>query len=195
MLKIILASCVAVTLTLFACQKPESRQIHAPEAPGDEMTTVMKDIETIEAAPEGEYRVVILSLHDMFVDWFEAQRKWFEYRKKFPREPVSHIVFYNTGTKEIMAYAPVLRTLIGPPETIVRLTVDRSGTNEKALLGYYEGYDTAYATEVRSFHRLPRALSLTEARALGFDPSPRYLMAADFPELDRVLRAQITGQP
>lgn len=186
--KISLTLALVLVLPLSSCQKDEDKKSKAEPVV---VRPEQSKLEVIQAAPKGEYRALVLSIYGVVIEWYEAKTKWFEYRKAFPKQPISHLVFYNTATHEIMGYAPIVQTLVGDPEEIVRETGHRSGTEPENLLEYYKGYKKGYATEVKYFSRLPEPLSLQQAKELGFNPSPNYQLAEYFPKLNEYLKAQI----
>ncbi|MEN0060205.1 MAG: hypothetical protein AAGB31_15305, partial [Bdellovibrio sp.] len=110
------------------------------------------EISEIKYIPKGEVpRAYLLSIYDEVIDIYLAGKKFYEYRKSFPRDPVTHIVFFNTKTQSLIGYAKIVETLMGPTDDVITKTVHRSGVSAKALKGYYGDKKIAFATEVEGF--------------------------------------------
>jgi predicted transcriptional regulator len=189
-----IALCFLTISPNLACQKSDDSSSSPPVRVDQKNTPPNQAQDRVQEYPgitDSRIRIVILSIYPLFIDWYEKGIKSYEFRKRFPTGPVSHIVYYNNGTKELMGVARVKRTLVGAPESVVELTWQHSGATREQLLEYYNGTSEAFATEVTYFSRLAEPLSLRELKDLGFSPSSRYQFAEDSPELFANLKRQI----
>jgi hypothetical protein len=152
---------------------------------------------SIPGRSDGQFCAIVLSVPQVIIDWLVSGSKTWEYRKSHPADPVSHIVFYNTTTRELFGIAEISHTVGGPPSEIVRTTWTESGTSADALLGYYGDRPVGFATKLVSMTAFQQKISLTEARQLdaAFSPPPGYLFLDRFPNLNAAIRQRLTSPP
>lgn len=151
-------------------------------------------LQSIPSRSNGEFCAIVLSVPQVIIDWLVSGSKTWEYRKSHPADPVSHIVFYNTTTRELFGIAEVSHTLGGPPVDIVNKTWTESGTTADVLLGYYGDRPVGFATKILSMTPFQKKIPLAEARQLdaSFSPPPGYLFLDRFPSLNSAIRQRIS---
>ncbi len=154
-------------------------------------------LQSIPGRSDGQFCAIVLSVPQVIIDWLVSGSKTWEYRKSHPADPVSHIVFYNTTTRELFGIAEISHTLGGPPTEIVNTTWTESGTSADALLGYYGDRPVGFATKLLSMTPFQKRISLTEARQLdaAFSPPPGYLFLDRFPNLNSAIRQRLSQPP
>ena len=142
---------------------------------------------------------VIMRVPQDIVDWLEQGVKHYEYRKVFPTDPISHIVYFNTTTGKLVGYAPVGKTLVGPPRTISEMTWQKSGATLDELMGYFgETRPYGYATELKSYIKFKTEISGDDIRAKmdpDFQDPPKYTFVSRFPKLERFLKTKLKARP
>lgn len=115
-----------------------------------------------------------------------------DYRRTFPVDRFSHVVFFNTRTLELSVIAEVASSLAGTPEDVSSLTWEKSGSSFEHAVGYFTGRPYGFAIELKTIHRLPKPITLDEAHALD----PKFARPYGYLFLDRhpVLNAKIQKQ-
>lgn len=119
--------------------------------------------------PSQNKSIYLLTIYDEVMTIYLCRNKEFEYRKSFPTQSLSHILFYNSGKNQIVAYAKVRGTLKGPVDSIIAHTVARSGVKAERLKEYYGDYKFAFASEVEDFILLDQPMDLPMAQSLDPD--------------------------
>lgn len=142
---------------------------------------------------------IIMRVPQEIIDWLEQGVKHYEYRKVFPTDPISHIVYFNTTTGKLVGYAPVGKTLVGPPREISEMTWKRSGATLDELMGYFgDTRPYGYATELIRYVKLKKEISGDEIRTKldsDFQDPPKYAFVSRFPKLEKVLRTKLKASP
>lgn len=136
---------------------------------------------------------VVLSIDPTFLGWLSSGDKSFEYRKSFPADLVSHIIFFDNRAQSLVAVAEVVEVLGGDPLEISNLTWTRSGTTVDGLMSYFGNRPVGFAIELKKFRSLPAPITLSAARAVDpkFQRPYGYLFTERHPKIDEALRKQI----
>lgn len=136
---------------------------------------------------------VVLSIDPTFLGWLNSGDKSFEYRKSFPADPVSHIIFFDNRAQSLVAVAEVVEVLGGDPLEISNLTWTRSGTTVDGLMSYFGDRAAGFAIELKNFRSLPAPITLAAARAIDpkFQRPYGYLFTERHPKIDEALLKQI----
>lgn len=136
---------------------------------------------------------VVLSIDPTFLGWLNSGDKSFEYRKSFPADSVSHIIFFDNRAQSLVAVAEVVEVLAGDPLEISNLTWTRSGTTVDGLMSYFGDRPVGFAIELKKFRSLPAPISLSAARAIDpkFQRPYGYLFTERHPKIDEALKKQV----
>lgn len=136
---------------------------------------------------------LVLSIDPTFLGWLNSGDKSFEYRKSFPADSVSHIIFFDNRAQSLVAVAEVVEVLGGDPLEISNLTWTRSGTTVDGLMSYFGDRPVGFAIELRNFRSLPAPITLAAARAIDpkFQRPYGYLFTERHPKIDAALKKQI----
>lgn len=142
--------------------------------------------------PASGFQGYIISIRSVFIDMYMNGGKSFEYRKSFPCEPVTHVVFYDSESKNVVATGKVVQGLKGSPAKVIDATVARSGVTRADLWWYYQTTAVAYATEVK-FELLPKKISLAELKELepSFTAPQGYSYLKKYPKLEEEIKRQL----
>jgi predicted transcriptional regulator len=137
---------------------------------------------------------VVLSIDPTFLGWLESGEKSFEYRKSFPADLVSHIIFFDNRAQSLVAVAEVVEVLAGDPLDISNRTWTRSGTTVDGLMSYFGDRPIGFAIELKNYRSLPAPITLTAARAADpkFQRPYGYLFTERHPKIDDALMMQIS---
>ncbi|MNL35545.1 hypothetical protein D3C87_1575820 [compost metagenome] len=142
--------------------------------------------------PTSGFSAYIISIRSVFIDMYMNGGKSFEYRKSFPCESVTHVIFYDSESKNVVATGKVVQGLKGTPAKIIDATVDRSGVSKTDLWWYYQTTPVAYATEVK-FELLPRKITLAELKEMEptFAAPQGYTYLKKYPKLEEEIKKQL----
>jgi|GEM_PF-5700311 Uncharacterized conserved protein len=147
-------------------------------------------------SPTTGFSAYLISIRSVFVDLYMKGGKEFEYRKSFPCEPVTHVIFYDSESRNIVATGKVVKTLKGAPTPVINATVARSGVSSTDLWWYYASSSVAYATEVK-FQLLPKKITLAELKALepSFQGPQGYAYLKKYPNLEAEIKKILGIEP
>jgi predicted transcriptional regulator len=142
--------------------------------------------------PTTGFNAYIISIHTNFIDMYMNGGKSVEFRKSFPCDPVTDVIFYDSQAREIVATGKVVQGLKGAPGKVIDATVDKSGVNKADLWWYYQTTTVAYATEVK-FQLLPKKLTWSEITAIDptFTAPQGYSYLKKYPALEAELKKQL----
>lgn len=130
----------------------------------------LAESEDLEFIPPSQQKSIhLLTIYDEVMTIYLCRNKEFEFRKNFPTQSLSHILFYNSGKNQIVAYAKIRGTLKGPVDSVIDQTFARSGVKAERLKEYYGNYKIAFATEVEDFIVLNQPVDLLMAQRLDPD--------------------------
>jgi len=152
---------------------------------------VPAEIETY-TPPASGFSAYIISIRSVFIDMYMNGGKSFEYRKSFPCESVTHVIFYDSESKNVVATGKVVQGLKGTPAKIIDATVARSGVSKADLWWYYQTTPVAYATDVK-FELLPRKITLAELKEMEptFAAPQGYTYLKKYPKLEEEIKKQL----
>lgn len=115
--------------------------------------------------------------------------KLYDYRRGFPTDLISHVVFFNTVTREIAAVAEVVDTIAGGAYDVANATWADSGTSLNGARNSFGGQPYGFAIRLKNLRHLTTPLSLEDARTLD----PKFQRPFGYLFLDRhpVIEAEV----
>lgn len=109
---------------------------------------------------------IVVPIEGSSLELISNRSQVYDYRRGFPTDKISHVVFFNTTLREISAVAEVIHTLAGDAEEIVNLTWESSGRNIDEARSFFSGQPFGFAVRFKNVQTLEKPLSLNEARTL-----------------------------
>lgn len=104
---------------------------------------------------------ILLSIFKEYADKIISGEKRFEFRKKIPRENISHIVFHTTAPdSQIVCIAEVKQILADTPQNLWKKTAIFSGVKKDFFFSYFKGAKIGYAYELKCVYKMKSCLKL-----------------------------------
>lgn len=130
---------------------------------------------------------ILLSIHPEHVDKILSGEKTFEFRKRIPKQPVTHIVIYATvPVRQVVAIAEMTGVIEGAPEQVWRKTSKLAGIPKWYYSEYFSGRDKAYALCLGLVQRACPLISLDSLKpALHAPQSYTYLSQEQLLKISR----------
>ncbi len=137
--------------------------------------------------------VLILPTDSQTLNEILRGTKTVDYRRSFPADQVSHILFFNTKTLELFATAEVESTLVGDPLEIAELTAPSAGTNLDGARDYFGSRNYGFAITLRNVQGLAKPIGIRDARNIDarFQRPYGYLFLERHPRLNQEIATRL----
>lgn len=119
---------------------------------------------------------IVLAIKPEYAEKILNNEKWFEYRRKIPKRPVSQIVIYETApVSKIVGEVDVLKVLENSPYELYKRTEGHSGISLENYIKYFDGVETSYAYFLDHPRRFTEPIGIEEYGLKGVPQSYVYL--------------------
>lgn len=135
--------------------------------------------------------MVLISIHPRFAEAIARGEKTVEFRRRWTKRDVSHLVVYATAPiKRIVAIAPIEEVVEESPAKLWRLSKAQGGGVTKAeLASYFIGLELGFGIRLGPVSTIRRPIDPFEKFETFRPPqSFRFLTEAEAKRLDRMIR-------
>lgn len=108
-------------------------------------------------------KVILLSLKEQFFNQMLNKTKVFEFRKQFPNESVTAVVYLTSPVMKVSGIIEFDKPIIFDVASMKEHPLITSYVSD-SLAKYYDGKEIGYAVPVLKVIRLEKAISLAEIR-------------------------------
>ncbi len=109
---------------------------------------------------------IVVPIEGTSLELIASGSQIYDYRRGFPTDKISHVVFFNTTLREISVIAEVAETLAGGADEITNLTWETAGRNFDEARSFFSGQPFGFAVKLRNVRELVKPITLSEARTL-----------------------------
>ena len=129
-------------------------------------------------------RTLLLSLQPQYWRLIIAKEKKYEYRRKFPKYPVSAFIYASSPQKELVGKVEFGDPIIDQSKKIAKFADDCSPGSFGGVFEYLKGLEYGYAVPILSYCTVePTSLSMLRKTFPDFRPPQSYLVLDNYKEI------------